>query len=151
MLLAELEGVKLTEEEERGADWGHVHPLLNAWRKAFQTAPLALKNTTEVGESNLSSIELLYFDFFRTFALDSKAVARLVHNLSFQLSRKTKGRARCRIIGSSTGREQRYIEKSTVNVVPLDQWLTGMETYGVKECEAYPSLRQTRTGCLEKE
>ena len=107
VLLAKLEGIDLTHEEERGSSHGpNAKPLFKAWREAFRAAP--------------HHIDLAYFDLVRDFRLEPRGVARLIHNLSVILGHRTRGVARCRIIGCRTVQGKLYVERSTFNVIHSD-------------------------------
>ncbi|KAK3712762.1 hypothetical protein LTR37_008852 [Vermiconidia calcicola] len=109
VLLAPLEGIPLTWEDERSStDGPNLSPLFTAWREEFRAIPSCI------------ATELVFFDLVRSFRMSPERIARLIHNLSAVLRRRSQGRLRCRIIGCKTLGGRKYIEQSTVNVVSAD-------------------------------
>ena len=106
-------GYPLTDNEISGSlDGPMTRPWNEAWRAAFRQIP--------------SQVELVIFDLARMDRLPKMCIGRVINNVSFILWNRTKGLARCRIVGCRTIHRQRLIEGLAINVIPGSDGVRGL-------------------------
>jgi hypothetical protein len=106
-------GYPLTDDEVSGSlDGPMTRPWNEAWRAAFRRIP--------------GQIEVVIFDLAGMDRLPETCIGRFITNLSFILRNRTKGLARCRIVGCRIIRDQRFIEGLAINVIPGSNGARGL-------------------------